>query len=83
MGMRLGSGVLGCRASVEDCGAVGRQDPIRVWRALGYKKDGDFEGFSRGRWELWVVRETGWAWFAQSSCHWASPLAPRSYLKLK
>lgn len=60
MGLRLGSGVLGCRASVEDCGAVavGRQDPIRVWGALGFRKDRDFEGFSQGRWELWVVRET-------------------------
>lgn len=35
--MRLGSGALGCRASVEDCGAVAvdRQDPIRVWELWG------------------------------------------------
>lgn len=37
MGLRLGSGALGCRASVEEGGAVpvGRQDRIRVWGALG------------------------------------------------
>lgn len=44
VGLRLGFGALGCRASVEECGAVpvGRQDPIRVWGALGFRKDGDF-----------------------------------------
>lgn len=88
MELRLGSGALGCRASVEECGAVpvSRQDLIRVWGALGFRKYEDFGGFSGGggRWELWVEREPRLGLVCTTQLPlWASPLTPRSYLKLK
>lgn len=73
MELRLGSGALGCRTSVEECGAVpvSRQDLIRVWGALGFRKYEDFGGFSGGGGDGscgWRGNR-GWAWFAPPSCH--------------
>lgn len=83
VGLRVGSRALGCKENVEECGGVpvGRLDPIRFWETLRFRTVRDFGGFFRGRRELWVLR-LGLAPTAQLPPR-SSPLAPRSYLKLK
>lgn len=83
MGPRVGSRALGCKENVEECGGVpvGSQDPTRIWETLRFRTDRDFGGFFRGRREPWVLR-LGLAPTVQLPPR-SSPLAPRSYLKLK